>query len=325
MSRIRDHIRAAILGAVLGDALGVPHEFSTREEMRAAPATGMTGYGSHQQPTGTWSDDSSMLLCTAESLVHGYDIDDMARRFLRWFDEGEMTPHGETFDFGSTTAEAMRALRRGMSAAEAGGTAETDNGNGSLMRILPVGMWAIALQERDVQRIASAVSGITHAHPRSRLACVYYSLVVWSVLRDLYRQSDRFDAHTALRAALRMLGDADLRYPQDVDIARERVHYRRLFAGYFAGLPESAIYSDGYVVHSLESAVWCVLTTDSYPDAVLKAVNLGGDTDTTACVAGGLAGLLYGLGALPEQWLGTLQNRGLVMEVTERFAARIAD
>jgi len=325
MSHVRKHIRGAILGAVVGDALGVPYEFCSRGEMRAAPATGMTGYGSHQQPAGTWSDDSSMLLCTAESLSRGYDVDDMARRFLRWFDEGEMTPHGETFDYGSITAEAMRALRRGVPAAEAGGAGEMDNGNGSLMRILPVGMWAIALQERDVLRISSAVSSITHAHPRSRLACGYYSLLVWSVLRDVYRQGERFDARTALRSALRVARDADLRYPQDADTARERVHYRRIFTGYFEDLPESAIASDGYVVHTLEAAVWCVLTTDSFEDAVLKAVNLGGDTDTTASVAGGLAGLLYGEDALPAEWLGALQNRALVMDVTGRFAARIAD
>jgi ADP-ribosylglycohydrolase len=285
----------------------------------------MTGYGSHQQPAGTWSDDSSMLLCTAESLCEGLDTGDMARRYLRWFDEGYMTAHGAVFDYGGTTFAAMERIRAGVAVEECGQTDADSNGNGSLMRILPVGIWLYGLQERDVQRISSAVSGITHAHPRSRLACAYYSLIVWSLLRDLYRQSDRFDPAAALRAALRVIRDADLRYPQDVDIARERVHYRRLFAEYFAELPETAIHSDGYVVHTLEAAVWCVMTTSSYKEAVLKAVNLGGDTDTTACVAGGLAGLLYGLDSLPEDWLGALQNRALVMDVTERFASRIAE
>jgi len=321
--QVKEHVRAAMLGAVIGDALGVPYEFSSREEMRAEPAAGMIGYRTHQQPAGTWSDDSSLLLCAAESLSETYESGHMAALLLRWFDEGYMTPHGEVFDFGSTTARAMDRLRQGIPAEDAGLDDENSNGNGSLMRILPVGLRAFGLQDRDILTLAAGYSGITHAHPRSRLACGYFSVLAGSILRRVYVDGEPADAHATLRWALSALADLNPSYPRQYGLADEQDHFDRLLSSEFADLPASGILSDGYVVHTLEAAVWCVLTTSSYQDAVLKAVNLGDDTDTTACVAGGLAGLLYGMESLPADWLAAIQNTDLVYGVVDSFAKTV--
>lgn len=318
MEWIAERRKAALLGAVLGDALGVPYEFEVRSGMARKPATGMTGYGTHNQPPGTWSDDSSMMLCTAESLIGGYDPEDIARRFLRWFDEGYMTPHGETFDFGGITAEAMRALRRGVPALEAGGAGEMDNGNGSLMRILPVALLYAALPPEELLRRASAVSSITHAHPRSRLACGIYCLLA----ADLLTAGPKPSAGllTRLKDRLPQLTEDIPHLTDDAGLLTELPHFHRIFEADFPRLPESEIRSDGYVVHTLEAALWCVLRSGSYEAAVLDAVNLGFDTDTTACVAGGLAGLVHGIAGLPPAWLAALKEAERVMDIAEGVA-----
>ena len=136
-----EKVLGGILGFVVADALGVPVEFEDREYLRLYPVTNMRGYGSYDVPAGSWSDDSSMTLCALESLTHGLDYDDMMSRFLRWADEGYMTPHGEVFDMGKTTREALLRYAQGIPALECGASSEWENGNGSLMRMLPVAFY----------------------------------------------------------------------------------------------------------------------------------------------------------------------------------------
>lgn len=179
----RERMLGALWGSVAGDALGVPVEFKARDEIRANPVIGMRGYGTHHQPPGTWSDDSSLLLCTVDSLVtEEFNLDDMGRRFVGWFRDFLWTPHGEAFDVGMATADALIRIERGTTAAEAGGRGDYDNGNGSLMRIIPVAL-RFAATPRDVllDRVQRA-SAITHAPPRSRLACALHALLVTELL-----------------------------------------------------------------------------------------------------------------------------------------------
>ncbi|MCB2206237.1 ADP-ribosylglycohydrolase family protein [bacterium] len=320
-----EHIRAAILGAVVGDVLGVPYEFISREKMQARPATGMTGAGTHQQMRGTWSDDSSMLLCTAEHLTTGFNIAQLGRGFLRWFDTGYMTPDGKVFDFGLTTGLAMDRIREGMPVEKCGLEDEDSNGNGSLMRILPVGIWAYRFHERGIIRAASIVSAITHAHPRSQLACGLYCLVVSTLMRIIEEKGSDFDRPAVLNYVMWKLRNPDPEVFFPRSLKQELKHFDRLLSPDFAELPESEIRSSGYVVHTLEAALWCVLTTTSYRDAVLKAVNLGEDTDTTASVAGGLAGLLYGPGCIPQMWLHDVRSFAFIKRVVDRFAFKVCN
>lgn len=166
----KDTARGALLGLAVSDALGVPVEFTSRPERDADPVHGMRGGGAHGQTPGTWSDDSSLTFCTAESLAAGWDLDDMGRRFVAWLRHGYWSARGAVFDVGATTRDGLLALERGTPALEAGGTDENSNGNGSLMRILPLALRFDDAEPANLVDVAHQASRLTHGHPRSQVA-----------------------------------------------------------------------------------------------------------------------------------------------------------
>jgi ADP-ribosylglycohydrolase len=259
----------------------------------------MRAYGSHHQPKGTWSDDTSLMLCTVESLLGGFDTSDMGRRFVSWLNENRWTPWGTVFDAGLTTTDAILRMASGTSAEQAGGTDQFTNGNGSLMRILPVALrYAFEPATCHIQR-AHRVSSITHGHPRSQMACGFLCLLVHGLHKG-------WDARKAFDSAKNEFA----RLYQDAPFCQEAHYFQLLSTDRFDELPASEISSSGYVVHTLTASVWSLLTSRTFEETVLKAVNLGGDTDTTGCVAGGLAGVLYGLPAVRADWINTLARKG---------------
>ena len=305
----KQRILGGLWGAIVGDALGVPVEFTAREERRRDPVTDMRGYGAHNQPPGTWSDDSSLLLCTVEALCDKeYHAERMGALFLRWQERGHWTPYGKVFDIGNATAAALVRMRQGVPAEKAGGVEERDNGNGSLMRILPVALRYAGAPIDEMLFRAHRISGLTHLHPRSQMACGLYCCVARGLLDGLTPQ-----------AACRMMINHCQRYYNVVPFQAEYPHFARIFTDKLAALPEAEIKSSGYVVHTLEAALWCLLTTTSFEEAVLKAVNLGDDTDTTGCVAGGLAGITYGREAIPAAWWEPLARKEDIAKCFERF------
>lgn len=314
-------ITATLLGLAVGDALGVPVEFQQRAALAAEPVTTMQGYGTHNQPAGTWSDDSSLAFCLAESLCQGYDLGDLARRFVNWNEHGYWTPHGTVFDIGIATSQALRRLASGVAPVLAGGAHEDDNGNGSLMRILPLvfALRHLPIHER-YQRVAD-VSSLTHRHIRSVLACFLYCEYALELLKGA-------DKHSALKALKQRM--PFLEAERSID-AMELDHFHRILerrVSHYEVRPlteyyEAEIASSGYVVHTLEASLWCFLTTDSYKEAVLKAVNLGSDTDTTGCVTGGLAGLYYGLESIPAEWLQPLARRTDIEDLAQRLGTSL--
>lgn len=285
-----------LIGLAVGDALGVPVEFMEREAIANDPVKVMRGYGTHHQPPGTWSDDSSLAFCLAEALIDGYDLNRIAKSFEAWMVDGKWTPHGKVFDVGIATSDAIIKLRRGVAPTEAGGRDEWSNGNGSLMRIAPLLLY---IQKKELDSrfdITREVSSITHGHIRSVIACFYYLEFALKVLAGI----DPFSIYAQLKEEVK-----DYLVSRAVR-ADELVHFRRLLEGDIFQLPEQEINSSGYVVDTLEASVWSLLTTGSYADAVLRAVNLGEDTDTTGAVTGTLAGLLYGYDAIPREWVQAL-------------------
>ena len=270
----------AILGLAIGDALGVPYEFKKRGSFLC---TEMVGYGTHNQPEGTWSDDTSMVLATLDSLKSndGKIVPkDMVERFNYWLLYGDYTAHGEVFDAGIATCKALKTGKPQ--------TGEYDNGNGSLMRILPLAF--VPCTDDEIR----AVSAITHGHRISMDACVIY-------------------VHIAKRL---LAGESiceiipTLQYDKPFD----RLHR-------IDQISTSEIKSSGYVVDTLEAALWAVSHKSnnadkekSFRNDLLDAVNLGQDTDTVGAVAGGLAGIIYGLDEVSD-WVETLQNR----EELERY------
>jgi len=303
-----NHVLDGIMGLCVADALGVPVEFVSRSQLRADPVTGMRAYGTYHQPAGTWSDDTSMTLCLLDSLAEAGrpDYEDIMQKFRRWHDQGDYTPYGEVFDVGSATRRAINRCQTGTPALQCGGRAEGDNGNGSLMRILPLLYWlqARGSGEFDAEAfdIIHNVSALTHAHPRSQMACGIYLCIAAAITTGAGLSEA---IHSGIKKARQY-------YDQRTEFAAQRQHYARLEDSRFAVLPEDKIKSSGYVVDTLEAALWCLLNTDNYRDCVLKAVNLGEDTDTVAAVAGGLAGLYYGYEAIPAEWLTTIARRDYI-------------
>lgn len=291
--------RAALLGLAVGDALGVPVEFQSRAARRHDPVVGMRAYGTHHQPAGTWSDDASLTFCLAQAIADGFSVGKAADYSRRWYYENFWTPHGHVFDIGITTREALSRLQSDPKLILAGGTNEFSNGNGSLMRILPLAFYQpdAPLQQRF--QLIREVSAITHGHIRSAVACLLY-LEMARYLRTGLAPAAAY-AQLCQEAPAQLLA---LNIP-----AKEADNFERILSGRLPGLPETAISSSGYVMHTLEAALWCLLRYETYAEAVLAAVNLGDDTDTTGAVAGGLAGLYYGEAAIPPEWLAALARR----------------
>lgn len=276
----------------------------------------MRADGVHEQPAGTWSDDSSLSLCSTESLLEcrGLDTEDMGRRFVSWKAEAVWAAHGTVFDIGGTTACALRHIASGTPAESAGGTDEHSNGNGSLMRILPIALWFAGHEEGELLSSIHRVSGITHRHLRSQMACGFYALLV----RELLAGSDPAPAYASA------LSHFKAAYAEPC-FSEERLAFRHLEAGDLASVGRDEIKSGGYVIETLTASIWCLLTSKSYKETVLKAVNLGSDTDTTACVAGGLAGLVYGKEMIPPKWIAVLAQTERLNRLFQTFAEVLSD
>ncbi|MDF1826412.1 MAG: ADP-ribosylglycohydrolase family protein [Verrucomicrobiales bacterium] len=304
---IEAQVVGALSGAAVGDALGVPVEFAGRETRKSDPVTGMRAFGTHHQPAGTWSDDTSMILATMEGLLQakGWSPESVMAEFSLWLTGAKHTPHGSVFDIGNATREAIQRYGGGTPPLQCGGTDDWSNGNGSLMRILPVGL-AYA-NDPDLIGKASELSSLTHAHERSRMCCAFFCLVVSELLHG-----ESLTAATSF--AREVMVD---RWPFSPE---ERVHFERWQPETLFDLDESEIGSSGHVVDTLEAALWVNARHHNYRDAVLHAVNLGDDTDTTACVAGALAGLIHGRQGIPGEWLEALVKEGEISDLAKRFA-----
>ena len=311
----KNHIKSALFGVAVGDALGVPVEFNSRETIRKQPVTDMMGYGTYNLPPGTWSDDSSLAFCLAEALTREFDLDLIGQHFVQWYRENYWTPYGYVFDIGIATRLAITRLIQGENPALAGGFGEGDNGNGSLMRILPLLFYTIDKPIDERFDITKKVSSITHGHIRSVMACFYYL----EFAKQLVEGNDKMTIYKNLQRELSDFFLYKLIAPMEITL------FNRLLKQDIQTLPEDEIQSSGYVLHTLEASIWCLLTTDNYSEAVLKAVNLGSDTDTTGAVTGGLAGLLYGVDNIPKQWVELLARKEDIDDLIERVAGNLIE
>lgn len=303
-------IRSSLLGVAVGDALGVPCEFKDREVIKNAPNTGMTGYGTHNMPPGTFSDDASLTFCLAEMLTGGFDLQVLASNFVKWLHEGYWTATGQTFDVGITTREAISNITKGVKPELAGRTDEHSNGNGSLMRILPLLFYVKDMPVEERFSHTALVSSVTHAHMRSVVACFYYLEFALKIIQNTPKNKVYHQLQNEIPPVLEKMGVDQL----------ETERFHRLLKEDISGAPENEIHSTGYVLHTLEASIWCFLNTNNYKDATLKAVNLGEDTDTTAAVTGGLSGLEYGAENIPEDWLKSLARLADIEDLAGRLS-----
>ena len=299
-----------IIGFAVGDALGVPAEFKSREELKKSPITDMKAYGTHNQPAGTWSDDTSMTLATLDSIIekNGIDVNDIANKFLKWFRNAEYTAANVCFDIGRTTLQALAKYELNQeNAKKCGGTSEYDNGNGSLMRILPIAYYIYyknITDNKEIYSIIKDVSSITHAHEISVLGCYIYVKYVIELLNGINKIQ-----------AYKNIQQQDYSLFSDYAVSK----YNRVLKENIQNSDETNISSSGYVVSTLEAVLWLFLNSNDYNTCILKAVNLGDDTDTVAAIVGGLLGIQYGMDNIREGWKQTLKKYDYIVSLCDKF------
>lgn len=296
-----------IFGLCVGDALGVPVEFISRDVRKKDPVQEMRAYGTYHQHFGTWSDDTSLTLCLMDSLIHECTLEKVVENFIGFYTKAKFTPHGEVFDIGISTKNAIEKMIRGVIPLKCGGSDESENGNGSLMRILPLVFYVKDMSLEKQKGIIEKISSLTHAHKRSKLACIIYVAFAIELLNGVKKQEAYVKAIQSIK-----------QYHLE-EYEQELIYFERITNKKLETLKESDISSSGYVVHTLEAALWTFLTTNSYSDAILRAINLGEDTDTVAAISGGLAGIYYGVSSIPDNWLQCLARKEEIYEMIMAF------
>ncbi|NLY17088.1 MAG: ADP-ribosylglycohydrolase family protein [Gammaproteobacteria bacterium] len=292
-----ERFEGCLLGLACGDAVGATVEFVPRG--RFEPLTDMMGGGKFRLQKGEWTDDTSMALCLAESLIecNGFDALDQMQRYWRWADEGYYSCRQHPVGMGKTVVAALIRFQKTGEPLSGSDSPDT-SGNGSLMRLAPVAMF-YAGNPAQVAYYAALSSQTTHSSADCLACCQYFALVLQ---RALSGEQDK--------AAL---------FPDTPDFAMDGAA-ARILQQRFRHLGEADVIGSGYVVESLEAALWAFWHTDSFEQAVLAAANLGDDADTTAAICGQLAGAYYGVRAIPSHWLDCLYRAGDITILAQRLA-----
>jgi ADP-ribosylglycohydrolase len=302
MEEFESH-RGALLGLAVGDALGAPLEGLPPGSFE--PVSGMTGGGSHGLQPGHWTDDTSMALCLAESLLEcrGFDPVDQLSRYVRWYREGHLSSTGYCFGMGSTTQEALTCFEES-GEPYSGSTHPNAAGNGSIMRLAPVPLFYARNPEEAVERSADS-SRTTHGAPNCVDACRYFGALIVGAVNGAGKAellSERYSPVPGMWEERPLAPEVD-------EVAR----------GSFRENSPPEIRGSGYVVRSLEAALWAFHRSDTFEEGCLLAANLGDDADTTAAVYGQIAGAFYGEGGIPEGWRSKLAHRDLI----ESYAGKL--
>ncbi len=294
MYTLQDRFRGCLVGLAVGDAVGTALEFQPRGSF--LPITDMVGGGPFYLAPGQWTDDTSMALCLATSLCekNGFDPLDQMDRYLAWYQKGYMSSTGECFDIGRTTCNALESFRHHRNP-YAGTTALSASGNGSIMRLAPIPMFFFNDIDR-VDEFAGLISKTTHASIECIDGCRLLARMLWACL-------------SGIRIRRVLLGGIKMEFtPRIADLSAPISYLNKTRAD---------ISGSGYVVQSLEAALWVFANTTSYKEAVLMAANLGDDADTTAAVVGQLAGAYYGMEGIPQEWLDKLHDRDMIVSLAD--------
>ena len=304
---LKDKLAGGLIGMLVGDALGVPYEFHTKEEI---PPIGEIEFEPPKDfnrahkgvEIGTYSDDGAQALILLNTLLEceKLDVEHFAIGLVNWYEVGFMAVDEKLFDCGIQTAKAIAELKAGTEPLLAGGNDEYSNGNGSLMRVLPLTLWH---QGTDLELIADAFdqSGLTHGHLRSKICCAIYCLWARNIIEDV---------EDAWNKAIQQF------YKYFPNTSIEIIEFESTI------LPNNAEYDikgSGYVVDSFRASHWLNSEFDSFEDVVKNAISLGNDTDTTACIAGGIAGLKYGVNSIPKRWIDDLRGKDLYLPLLEKL------
>lgn len=297
----KNRFRGCLLGLACGDAVGTTVEFCARGSFLRVQD--MVGGGPFALKPGEWTDDTSMALCLAASLVErgGFDAHDQMTRYVRWAQEGYLSSMGQCFDIGTTIALALNRFRKTQNPFS-GSEDPMTAGNGCIMRLAPVPMYFYPDHEAAI-RYSGESARTTHGARECIEACQLLGSMLFKALDGQPKDEILFGRHRSGNAAA---------------FLSEKI--QALVAGSYRGKQEPEIRASGYVVESLEAALWCFDRTETFRDAILTAANLGQDADTTAAVCGQIAGAYYGADAIPETWRLLLAKRGVIIELADRLA-----
>ena len=308
MNRQNNQYLGAIIGHAVGDAMGFPTEFSKREELLQNPVIEMIDSPDVDQPASSWSDDTAMEIATIDSFIQKkyFDYKDIMDKWVKWISKSEYTPTGVAFDIGRTCLKAIKKYCNGTAPLECGSTSMNENGNGSLMRILPVALYAYSkkLDDTSIHKLTNEVSSLTHAHEVSRLGCYIYVQFIICLLKGNTKHE-----------AYKHIQDLDYR-SFSIDSIN---HYARILNNQIEFQILDNIKSTGYIVDTLESAMWIFMNAQHYKEAIIASTNIGGDTDTIGAIVGSMAGIYYGFEDIPSSWLDKLQRKDYLMELVDRF------
>ncbi len=303
---LQDRYRGCLLGLAVGDALGTTLEF--KRPGTFMPLTEMVGGGPFDLRPGQWTDDTSMALCLAESLLEcdGFDPRDQMQRYVRWWREGYLSSTGTCFDIGNTVAG---ALRRFMDAGSpyAGSTAPRSAGNGSLMRLAPVPLFFAAEGPEKAIKMSGESSRTTHGAVAAVDGCRYMAALILGALAGVSKED-------LLSPFFTPEGAENIWQIDPLTAAVATVA-----SGSFSAKGTAQIRGSGYVVDSLEAALWAFNQSTSFEEGALLAVNLGDDADTTGAVYGQLAGAFYGESGIPARWLEKLCQGDFIGELAARL------
>ncbi|MDB9311702.1 ADP-ribosylglycohydrolase family protein [Spirulina sp. CS-785/01] len=314
MEQLKSKILSGILGIAIGDALGIPVKYTCRSDFQQSPLSTMTGNGLYDQPPGTWSECSSIPFCITEALTQGQWSSSLLLRniaiaMIQWHNGQLWTPRGTAFEVGGIPPEILDRLQQGTPPAQCGEPSDRSSNSGMLTRVLPLAFCEPYLDFKDLIKRVHKVAAMINRHPRSQMACSFYVATAIALLNG---QSPR----NAYLESVQRVGELyeHSSYSEHLD------NFLRLLRGNIIDLPESKIHSNGRSVETLEAALWCLYNSSSYEEAVLKAVNLGDDTNTTAGVTGGLAGLYYGAKDMSVDWIQKIARFYDILNLATRYA-----
>lgn len=307
--------RDGIMGFIIGDALGVPLEFKKREYFIDNKVTDMVGNGTHNVPKGTWSDDSSMLIATISSIVDNkgnINYKDIMNNFMLWVEYSDFTPNNRTFGIGGTTLKSLKCYKYRNEFKEydnpinCGQKGFYDNGNGSLMRILPISYYCYykKLKDDEIYELVKNISSLTHSHEISILGCYIYVLFTIKLLDGNNKEN-----------AYKYLIEYDYEKYFNEEIIN---YYKRIIDSDISKFTINEISSLGFVVDTLEAVIWCFMNNNNYKDCVIEAINLGNDTDTIGALVGGLSGIYYG--NLPNDWLNKIVRKDYLLDLCNKYS-----
>lgn len=302
----------SIIGHAVGDAMGVPTEFCFREYLLKNPVKEMIGSDKTGQPAGSWSDDTSMEIATIDSFIQNkeFNYDDIMHKWEEWINEAKYTANNDTFDVGRTCLRAIRNHSLGTEPLKCGIDGEQSNGNGSLMRILPVALYSYyrKLDVNEIIKLTNELSSLTHKHDISKLGCYIYVRYIMFLL-DGKNKNEAYE----------LIKTLDYSTYDEYAISK----YERILKNDIASYTIDNILSTGYVVDTLECALWILLNANSYKETIIATTNIGNDTDTIGAIAGSMAGIIYGYDSIPTSWIDKLMRKDYLIGLASDFEKEV--